>query len=77
MQVSPSYCPDCNAYQLGCYKMDLNKQVYLNGWVKDKLPGDEDKYPAPPEYIVKEALKDGDYDLFERIAEEVKIESSL
>jgi hypothetical protein len=50
VQVSPSRCDDwegCGAYELGCYKLDPATQTYFRGWVRDRRPGDEDKYPAP------------------------------
>jgi hypothetical protein len=38
---------DPGAYELGHWKFDPEKQVYLHGWVRAKESGDGDKYPAP------------------------------
>lgn len=56
-QVTPNHCEECNAYELGSWKIDPIKQVYFHGWVRDRQPEDEDKYPIP-KWVVEEVVQD-------------------
>jgi hypothetical protein len=59
-QVSPNYCDLCGASELGSYKMNPEKQVYLNGWVRERRPEDGDKYPIP-KWVVEDPVEIDDW----------------
>lgn len=60
-QISPAHCWDCGAYQLGGWRMNPKTQVYFQGWVRDRQPGDENKYPPPPAFVL---IDNGENDAF-------------
>ena len=59
-KVSPATCPECHAYELGGWKLDPKTQVYHAGWVREKQPGDEAKYPLPPDSLVPRVVETAD-----------------